>query len=359
MKERMIFLPNFLSYLKNCSQSFSDLPLNEVDSLILSSLAYLHFNDIKYHNKIRDLPSKSLTKYIKGNQHNNLALLEAVTKSSRYQDVEIVFQVEDTNKEEEKQFSALTFLLPDNKMYLAFRGTDATFVGWKEDFNMAFLLPIPSQQEALIYAEKVTKLYPRKFYLGGHSKGGNLAVYAASLLNKSTETRLIKVYSHDGPGFLKEFLYSSNYLTITPKISKTVPAASIIGMLLTTNEEYTIIKSSNQGLLEHDQFSWEVENNAFIKLKKLDDGTIYTNKVINDWISSLSKEERNIFIDTLFKVLNSTNLTTLDELASSWYLKLPIMIKTIYTLDCKHKKYLVKTFKALIITFLKNLRCLK
>ena len=102
-----------------------------------------------------------------------------------------------------------------------------------------------------------------------------------------------------------------------------------------------------------------VSPRANYTLKKLDDGTIYTNKVINDWISSLSKEERNIFIDTLFKVLNSTNLTTLDELASSWYLKLPIMIKTIYTLDCKHKKYLVKTFKALIITFLKNLRCLK
>lgn len=351
-------MTNFLTYLKEYHLSFSTSPLNEVDSLIFSSLAYLHFTSISGKTKIKDLTSSNFNNIVR-NKKNNLTLLKAVIDNKRYQDVEIIFPTEDTNKELEKQFAAVTFLLPDNKMYLAFRGTDSTLIGWEEDFNMAFMLPVPSQQAALDYTKKITKLIPRAFYLGGHSKGGNLAVYAASLIENSLTSRLLKIYSHDGPGFLEEFLQESNYLKIKSKLEKTVPSSSIIGMLLFANEQYKIIKSSNKGILEHDQFSWEVVDNHFITLKKLTDGTAYTNKVINEWISSLSKEERLIFIDTLFEVLKSTGLTTLDEIASSWYLKLPVMLKTIYNLDYKHKKYLITTIKSLLFTFIKNLKYLK
>ncbi len=351
-------MSNFIDYLKNYSSSFKDEPFNEVDSLIFSYLSYLHFTHLLGKTKIKDLDLKNNLHAIVKDSNKNISFIKAVVKSPRYQDIEIIHPVEDTNKEKEKQFSAITFLLPTNEMYIAFRGTDSTFNGWKEDFNMAFMLPIPSQTEALKYTEKITSLIPRKFYLGGHSKGGNLAVYAASYLESNLNNRLIKVYSHDGPGFIKEFLTTSNYQNIKQKIEKTVPASSIIGMLLFANEHYKIIKSNEKGILEHDPFSWLIDNNHFIILKELSDGTIYTNKVINEWISNLTKKERAIFIDSLFSVLNSTNLTTLDELSKNFIIKIPDIIKAIYNLDDVNKMYLLKTIKSLITCCIRNLKFL-
>ena len=344
-------MKNFLTYLKNNHKSFLEDSFNEIDSLILAYLSYLHFPNIK--TKLKNLDISKTTKVEK-----NIEFIKRVITSNRYKDVELCFYVEDTNDLIEKQFSAVTFLLPDNTMYISFRGTDSTLTGWKEDFNMAYTLPVPSQIEALNYVEKITKLIPRKFYLGGHSKGGNLAVYAGCNLNKELTRRVIKIYSHDGPGFLKEFLTTSNYESIKDKISKIVPSSSIVGMLLYTNEHYKIIKSSEKGILGHDPFSWQVEGNKLIDLKKLSDGTAYTNKVINDFLSSLSKKEREIFIDSLFTVLQSTNLTTLDEISKNFIIKLPNILIAIYKLDDVNKKYILKTIKALIISCLTNLNLL-
>ena len=342
-------MENFLDYLKDNNKSFKESAFNVVDSLVLAYLSYLHFPSIK--TKLKDL-----TMYDSAKTKKNKEFLKRIILSNRYKDIEQCFFIEDTNDLIEKQFSAVTFLLPDNTMYISFRGTDSTLTGWKEDFNMAFMLPVPAQKEALNYVEKVTKLIPRKFYLGGHSKGGNLAVYAGCNLNNNVENRILKIYSHDGPGFLKEFLTTSNYQHIKNKIEKIIPSSSIIGMLLYTNESYKIIKSTASGILEHDPFSWVVNNNDFIALKKLSDGTDYTNKVINDFLSSLSKKEREIFIDSLFTVLKSTNLTTLDEISKNFIIKIPNIIISIYNLNDVNKKYILKTIKALVKSCIINLK---
>lgn len=344
-------MKNFLNYLQDNNNSFKESSFNIVDSLVLAYLSYLHFPNIP--TKLKGLDISKTTKVKK-----NKEFIKRVVTSNRYKDIELCFYVEDTNDLIEKQFSAVTFLLPNNTMYISFRGTDSTLTGWKEDFNMAFMLPVPAQKEALNYVEKVTKLIPRKFYIGGHSKGGNLAVYAGCNLSNSLSTRIIKIYSHDGPGFIKEFLTTSNYQNIKDKIEKVVPSSSIIGMLLYTNEKYKIIKSSARGILEHDSFSWLVEDNNFIILKDLSDGTAYTNKVINDFISNLSKKEREIFIDSLFTVLKSTGLTTLDEISKNFIVKLPNILIAIYRLDDVNKKYILKTIKALIKSCLTNLHLL-
>ncbi len=344
-------MKNFLDYLQDNNKTFKESSFNDIDSLILAYLSYFHFpNTLK---RLKDLDISKTTKVEK-----NREFIKRVVTSNRYKDIESCFYVEDTNDLIEKQFSAVTFLLPNNTMYISFRGTDSTLTGWKEDFNMAFMLPVPAQKEALNYVEKVTKLIPRKFYIGGHSKGGNLAVYAGCNLSNNLSTRIIKIYSHDGPGFIKEFLTTSNYQNIKDKIEKIVPSSSIIGMLLYTNENYKIIKSSARGILEHDPFSWLINENNFIILKKLSDGTVFTNKVINDFLSSLSKKEREIFIDSLFTVLKSTNLTTLDEISKNFIVKLPNILIAIYKLDDVNKKYIIKTIKALIKSCLTNLSLL-
>ena len=344
-------MKNFLDYLQDNNKTFKESSFNSIDSLILAYLSYFHFPNTL--TRLKDLDISKTTKVEK-----NREFIKRVVTSNRYKDIESCFYVEDTNDLIEKQFSAVTFLLPNNTMYISFRGTDSTLTGWKEDFNMAFMLPVPAQKEALNYVEKVTKLIPRKFYIGGHSKGGNLAVYAGCNLSNNISTRIIKIYSHDGPGFIKEFLTTSNYQNIKDKIEKIVPSSSIIGMLLYTNENYKIIKSSARGILEHDPFSWLINENNFIILKKLSDGTVFTNKVINDFLSSLSKKEREIFIDSLFTVLKSTNLTTLDEISKNFIVKLPNILIAIYKLDDVNKKYIIKTIKALIKSCLTNLSLL-
>lgn len=344
-------MKNFLDYLQDNNKTFKESSFNSIDSLILAYLSYFHFPNTL--TRLKDLDISKTTKVEK-----NREFIKRVVTSNRYKDIESCFYVEDTNDLIEKQFSAVTFLLPNNTMYISFRGTDSTLTGWKEDFNMAFMLPVPAQKEALNYVEKVTKLIPRKFYIGGHSKGGNLAVYAGCNLSNNLSTRIIKIYSHDGPGFIKEFLTTSNYQNIKDKIEKIVPSSSIIGMLLYTNENYKIIKSSARGILEHDPFSWLINKNNFIILKNLSDGTVFTNKVINDFLSSLSKKEREIFIDSLFTVLKSTNLTTLDEISKNFIVKFPNILIAIYKLDDVNKKYIIKTIKALIKSCLTNLSLL-
>ena len=344
-------MKNFLDYLQDNNKTFKESSFNNIDSLILAYLSYFHFPNTL--TRLKDLDISKTTKVEK-----NREFIKRVITSNRYKDIESCFYVEDTNDLIEKQFSAVTFLLPNNTMYISFRGTDSTLTGWKEDFNMAFMLPVPAQKEALNYVEKITKLIPRKFYIGGHSKGGNLAVYAGCNLSNNLSTRIIKIYSHDGPGFIKEFLTTSNYQSIKDKIEKIVPSSSIIGMLLYTNENYKIIKSSARGILEHDPFSWLINENNFIILKNLSDGTVFTNKVINDFLSSLSKKEREIFIDSLFTVLKSTNLTTLDEISKNFIVKLPNILIAIYKLDDVNKKYIIKTIKALIKSCLTNLSLL-
>lgn len=344
-------MENFLNYLQTNRKSFIEEPFNIIDSLVFAYLSYLHFPSIKTKLKDIDVSKAAKTK-------KNKDFILKVISNNRYKDIEFCFYSEDTNDLIEKQFAALTFLLPNNTMYISFRGTDSTLTGFKEDFNMSYILPVPSQKEALNYVEKITRLIPRKFYIGGHSKGGNLAVYAGCNLSKEISYRILKIYSFDGPGFLKEFLITSNYQIIKDKIEKIVPSTSIIGMLLYTNEHYKIIKSSEKGILEHDPFSWLVKDNNFVILKNLLYGTAYTNKVINDFISSLSKKEREIFIETLFIVLKSTNLTTLDEISNNFIIKLPRILITIYKLDNVNKKYILKTIKALIKSCLTNLNFL-
>ena len=160
----------------------------------------------------------------------------------------------------EEQFAAMTFCLPNGSIYIAFRGTDSTMVGWKEDFNMSFRCPVPAQTTATSYLESAALALDGPLMCGGHSKGGNLAVYAASMCDPAVRERLVRVYSHDGPGFNEAFLGGAEYqaLAAAGKIDKTLPRSSIIGMIFEHQEDYAVVESCDFGLLQHNPFSWVV-----------------------------------------------------------------------------------------------------
>lgn len=267
--------------------------------------------------------------------------------SPRFRNVKIKHFVNINDKDIEKQFAAITFILNDDYSYIAFRGTDDSFNGWKEDFNMAFKCPVPSQEEALQYVEAVYNKLTPKIYLGGHSKGGNLAVYTLIKANKSLQDKIEYVFSHDGPGFRAEVIESEEFKKIKPKIKKTLPQSSIIGMLLQTQENYKIVNSDAFFIMQHEPFSWQVKNGDFDYTENLSGGARYTNTTINKWINSMNDAKREKFVNQMFKALYATNETTFTSLAENWRKNLPIIMGELRNLDEETKEIMYSIIREL------------
>lgn len=356
-------MKNIISYAKENLHTFLEEPFHGVDSLILSSAAYVHFPQVfseitgwkgmplkdlylaeHFDEMFQNIPLKEDTK----------ALFFALAASPRFRDIRIMGYTEQFDAVAEKQFSAMTFQVMPDLYYIAFRGTDSTFVGWKEDFNMAFQSPIPSQEEAVRYMEKAALYCNGKILTGGHSKGGNLAVYASAKCRENIQSRIAAIYTHDGPGFLESTLQSPEFLNISSRIEKTLPQSSVIGMMLEHRETFDIVKSNGLGLLQHDQFTWEIEGNNFIYIEKLSKNARFTDKTLTDWLKELSEKERERFVDALYKVLTANSLTSIDDFRTEWQSAIPATLHAISQLDGDTKKLILHTLKKLASMGLKN-----
>jgi hypothetical protein len=255
---------------------------------------------------------------IKWEEDKNKEFFYKVAFSRRYRNTKVNYLVNEIDTEGDVQFCAVTFMLGNGDVFISFRGTDDTLVGWKEDFNMAYSTPVGAQIKSTEYVEKVARLMARKrklrFYLGGHSKGGNLAVYAAMTCNDRIKCRIGRIYNMDGPGFRPDFLETLDYDKIKEKVLKILPDESFIGMLMESKEDYELIKSSEIGLQQHVCFSWKVEGDRFerseSKVPKRKD--LYDR--INKWIFEYEKEQVGDFIDSLFKMVEITEAKTITEL---------------------------------------------
>ena len=250
-----------IDYARTHLDTFTERPLGAVDSLILSWASYLRLPEELAAARgpegvrIAELHrAEYFEDYVRGvlQPEQGLALLTAMTASPRFRDVRLTRYTSRTDADVEMQFSAMTFLLPDGAAYVAFRGTDSSLVGWKEDFNTSFECPVPSQVEAADYLAAVAGDLDGGIITGGHSKGGNLAVYAAATVAPEVRERVVRAYSHDGPGFLPEVLATSAFVEVAPKVCKTVPQSSVIGMLLEQQEGYRVVRSRRPMLWQHD-----------------------------------------------------------------------------------------------------------
>ncbi len=281
-------------------------------------------------------------------------LFFAMAASPRFRNIRIMGYTEQADPVAEKQFSAMTFQITPELYYIAFRGTDSTLLGWKEDFNMAYQSPIPSQEEAVRYLEKAALYCSGKLLTGGHSKGGNLAVYASAMCRENIQNRIMKIYSHDGPGFLESTLESLEFQRISSRVEKTLPQSSVIGMMLEHQEDYTIIKSSKMGLLQHDQFTWEIESDHFICIDKLTKDAKFADKTLTDWLNQISEEDRERFVDALYGVLTANNLTSIDDFKADWQTAIPATLHALSQLDGDTKKFILHTLKKLASLGIKN-----
>ncbi len=309
-----------------------DLPFakdefNEVDNLLLCIVSYIDFRRIAGLRscKLADAMCIGDVCGLLTEQDEQLGLSEedyipvmrAMAATPRFRDVKMFAFESSIDEEKVMQFAAVSFLLPDGSIFVAYRGTDTTLVGWQEDFNMSFLSAVPAQLRATEYAQEVLRHCPwRKLRLGGHSKGGNLAAWAAiHLPEKVQRKRLLAAYNNDGPGFDRSILDSKEYRRVAEKIHTFIPESSLVGMLLEHTEDYELIDSSNRSFMQHEPLSWTVLGKKFCRSTQRTEAAKASDGAIREWLAEMSMQERQEFTETFYRILSmGGKAKTLEDL---------------------------------------------
>lgn len=326
---------------------------NEIDNLILSRFSYFPFDEIIKENEvvtIKELSERFLEKDTSTMPilwEDDVNLFPEMGNSIRFGEMKVTKYVNKISVEKEKQFSAITILMPDDTIYVSYRGTDNTVIGWKEDLNMTFKSHIPSQIDAVKYLEEIANKYHNKLRVGGHSKGGNLAVYASLFANKKIKKRIINIYNNDGPGFNDEIIESKEYKEMIERVNTYIPQDSIFGRLLNHEEQYTVVKSTQRGVMQHDLYSWQLLGNEFICLKEITNGSKFIDKSIKAWLEQIDIEKREQVIDIVFQVINTTKAETISDLKSHWFSNARILLSSYKLVDPESKKMILETLSAL------------
>ena len=301
---------------------FSQVPPGPVDALIFSALSYLTFGGsvAEWPDIPVSLRDASEDFFRQENQDEkcrvkvDLSLLMAASETERFGSTLLLQYRDILIPEEDTQFAAITFLLDNNSAFLAFRGTDYSLTGWKEDFNMSFQESVPAQRLAVEYTRDIAARYPMPLYLGGHSKGGNLAVFAAVKSQPALRSRIRAVYNHDGPGFTDFVMQDPAYTEMVPRIQTIIPQSSVIGMLLEHGEPYTVIKSKQIGLLQHDFYSWLLDGPQFVPMEEVTEDSKFLDLTIKEWLSGMTTQERNEIVDSVFDLLSIGEVNSVFDL---------------------------------------------
>ncbi|MFM0586172.1 DUF2974 domain-containing protein [Streptococcus suis] len=320
-------MPNLLTYLEETQyDNFYDKPINKLDILALTELSYLPFDNLVPYsftaNGVRlDWLAATFEETYKNNfppfsmvTKNRLALLGLLAKSKRFKSIKAFGFVDDYQLEQEKQFSAISYRIDRKTIVTCFRGTDDTIIGWKEDFHMTYMDEIPAQRSASDYLEKIMSNQKENFYIAGHSKGGNLALYSASKQSSDLQERIVAVYPFDAPGLHKKHLEAPGYQAIQNRIFPLIPQNSIVGMMLETPENAQIVQSNTIGLLQHITFSWEIEGTDFKSAPALTSDSLQTDQTLKAWTASLTDEELKDFFDLFFGIFIQAGIERFSDI---------------------------------------------
>ena len=302
--------------------SIYDTPFNELDMLMLTEITYLPFDQIVSDQMSPDCSCRLFEAAEKVPQDlsmlvtkNRLKLLEKVASSTRFKNIKLMGYVNDIDPDVQKQFAAMIFKIKPDSYVLTFRGTDDSIIGWKEDFHMTYMDQVPAQKTAVNYLRKAMDAMPGQFILTGHSKGGNLASYAASQIEPEYQERIQSIYSYDAPGLNHSVITSQGYQTISDKIKRYIPQGSIVGMMLETPKQAQIVKSTAiGGLAQHDTFSWQISDQTFVLLDNLNPDSLQVDKTLKNWVDSVSDEELKDFFDLFFGLILDAGISSINDL---------------------------------------------
>ena len=353
-------MSNIMDYLDwRGDLTFEQSPFNEVDNLILAQLVYANFEYIVpsvwselditleeaaqvYFSKYTNEEIEQLTYVVR----ISIPLFKKMAATNRFREIRLSNFVNIIEIDSTKQFAAICYELTDGTNYIAYRGTDNNIIGWKENFNMSIGTTVPAQFEALTYLEQVAEKQQGLLRIGGHSKGGNLAIYASVMTSDSIKSRIIEIYNNDGPGFDERFTKDGRYETILERIITIVPQFSIVGKLLEHREEYIIVQSNQRMLLQHSAFSWEVLGAKFARAEQAEKTSELVDITLKSWLNQLDRAQRQQFITAVFHLFDSAEIRTLDDLTSAKWKKIREMIKVLNQ-SKENKLVLTKAFKLL------------
>lgn len=404
-------MSNILDLVSNDFTDFTNRKFNAVDALVFCELAYICMPDSipKYDDDSDNLNTVPLCELLRGEDFSSMfssgsakvddfrkSLLLAVAASPRYRGMRVgeVLERFDESKVDdscEQQFAAVTFDLTDCVGYrcfvVAFRGTDNTLVGWKEDFNMAFRCPVPAQESAAEYllsiARRVHKNYcnnsvnnnifhrifgyfanlfgkkteqadmsqsytlqndivnqnnDSNIFVVGHSKGGNMAAYATMRLdaeNQQLGDLVSKIYSMDGPSFGSDVVDPKVFSRVVSRIEKVVPQSAFIGLIMDTGVPYKVTLAESIGLMQHFGMYWQVKDGDFDYCDHVTPRALAVSKAANDWMLNLPFEERKRRIDSVYNALTSLGYPTFDEISAHWSELLPKILSIATHMDSK------------------------
>lgn len=349
-------MANIVDYIKwRGDITFKNAKYNEIDSLIFARISYFPFERLITTNEKMTIETLANNFSKLGDDQNKVLwpddkeLFILLGKSERYKDLIITDFVNIIDKENDKQFSATTIHLPDGTMYISYRGTDTTIVGWKEDFNLAFMSHIESQISGKDYLIKIATKYPfKKIRIGGHSKGGNIAIYAAAFSIDKIKNRILEVLNYDGPGFSESIVNSNEYISILSKCHSYVPQTSIIGRCMYHKEDLTIVESVAKGILQHDIYSWQLIGKKFILTENLTSSSIFIDNTVTTWLEEIDVNKKKKAIDAIFELFYQTNMETFSDMKANLFDSAIKMSNTYKELDKETKDIIMHLINELI-----------
>lgn len=346
-------MSNIIDYAQGLkAYSFDKVFFKDLDVLALTEVAYLPFEQIITEGEIT---LEKLAQYyttLNGEKGEILSvittpridLLRILGCSARYGTIEAFDFINKIDSNIERQFSAITYRLEDEKYLVVFRGTDENLIGWKEDFHMTFMHEIPAQQSAYQYLEKRMTEYPGEYIVSGHSKGGNLAIYACSKLDEEKQNSVTGIYAFDAPGLHESLLESEGFLRIKDRIASYIPQDSMVSVLLEPPVNAKVVKSNAILLLQHDTFSWEVGQIDFVQIENQSQLSIHADKVISSWLDTMSNNEKQEFSDVIFDVFLESGINKFADITVDTPKKIINIVNNMTRLTSEQKKMTIQVF---------------
>lgn len=350
---------NYFAFIDKYGKvTYKDKKETEIDILLFSQLAYLPMDNIDFKNNQKYTLEEIATNIDRSvflesliAQRNALKLLDAIKDLPRFKEIKVADY--SYIMDENSQFGAVTLILPNKKIVIAFQGTDNTIAGWKEDAILSYKYPTTSQELAGSYVEKIISKYKRSVIICGHSKGGNLALVGAMRTTLLKKLAIKEIYSFDGPGLRENEFNSNQYKQVRRKLHNIIPDESMVGVLF-NQENLDVIKSNAKGIMQHATTSWQVEDDKLVRTNKsaLSDNL---DKAIYDWLSNYDLEQRKLIIDETFGLLEKSNIKRVSDISDNYLRSLFEVLKATETLDNQTKVVIFNCLKLLSTTLSKTL----
>ena len=353
---------NLITYVQQYeAQTFQEKLVTDIDILVLTEIAYLPFDEI-VSSSFEEKTAISLNQLgkefetIKEKEHKNnpfmitkerIQLLDVVSKSPRFKDVKVFGFMNDIDDELTKQFAAVCYQWEEESRWIIFRGTDESLTGWKEDFMMTYSDLIPAQTDAIEYLRKQAELFSGSLNISGHSKGGNLSLYASAMQEETVQDRIKQIYCWDAPGVHRSILGTEGYQRVVSKAKRYIPQDSIVGLMLESQVPYHIIESQGSGISQHSALMWNIEEDHFVELTELSRNSQLTDQTFKQWTEVVSDEDLKLFFDTFFELIFEMGVETVNDVYYNFRMYMRQFFEKTYQMDTEKREILLRVGRLL------------